>query len=68
MKNEIDYKNCRTIEEFKILVDDYMDYYNNDRYQWNLKKLRYYSSISLLNKINQFKTTPYHIYCSIFIY
>ena len=39
MKDEIDYKSCRTIEELKILIDDYMDYYNNDRYQWNLKKL-----------------------------
>lgn len=39
MKDEIDYKNCTTIEELKILIDDYMDYYNNDRCQWNLKKL-----------------------------
>ena len=39
MKDEIDYKNCRTIEELKILIDDYIDYYNNDRCQWNLKKL-----------------------------
>lgn len=39
MKDEIDYKNCNTIEELRILIDDYMDYYNNDRCQWNLKKL-----------------------------
>ena len=39
MKDEIDYKNCTTIEELKILIDDYIDYYNNDRCQWNLKKL-----------------------------
>lgn len=39
MKDEIDYKNCTTIEELKFLIDDYMDYYNNDRCQWNLKKL-----------------------------
>ena len=39
MKDEIDYKSCRTIEELNILIDDYMDYYNNDRYPWNLKKL-----------------------------
>lgn len=39
MKDEIDYKNCTTIQELQILVDDYMDYYNNDRCQWNLKKL-----------------------------
>ena len=39
MKDEIDYKNCNTFEELQILVDDYIDYYNNFRYQWNLKKL-----------------------------
>lgn len=39
MKDEVDYKNCTTIEELKILIDDYMNYYNNDRGQWNLKKL-----------------------------
>ena len=38
MKDEIDYKSCETIEELKILIDDYMDYYNNERCQWNLKK------------------------------
>ncbi|MDB8802097.1 IS3 family transposase [Romboutsia sp. 1001216sp1] len=35
MKDEIDYKNCNTIEELRILIDDYMDYYNNNRCQWN---------------------------------
>lgn len=39
MKDEIDYKSCNTFEELQILVDDYIDYYNNFRYQWNLKKL-----------------------------
>ena len=39
MKDEVDYKNCTTIEELKFLIDDYMDYYNNERCQWNLKKL-----------------------------
>jgi putative transposase len=39
MKDEIDYKNCATIEELQILIYDYMDYYNNHRCQWNLKKL-----------------------------
>ena len=38
MKDEIDYKSCETIEELKILIDHYMDY-NNDYFQWNLKKL-----------------------------
>lgn len=39
MKDEIDHKSCNTFEELQILVDDYIDYYNNFRYQWNLKKL-----------------------------
>ena len=30
---------CTEFEEVKILIDDYMDYYNNRRYQWNLAKL-----------------------------
>ncbi len=39
MKDEIDYKSCNTFEELKSLIDDYIDYYNNDRCQWNLKQL-----------------------------
>lgn len=39
MKDEIDYKNCSTFEELQYLIDDYMDYYNNHRCQWNLKQL-----------------------------
>ena len=30
---------CKTYEEVKGLVDDYIDYYNNERYQWYLAKL-----------------------------
>lgn len=25
--------------EVQVIIDDYMDYYNNDRYQWHLAKL-----------------------------
>lgn len=32
-------KECKAFEEVKIIVDDWMDYYNNDRYQWRLAKL-----------------------------
>ena len=39
MKDEIDLSNCNTIEDVKKVIDDYIDYYNNDRYQWNLAKL-----------------------------
>lgn len=39
MKDEIDYKTCNTFGELYNLIDDYMHYYNYERYQWNLKKL-----------------------------
>lgn len=39
MKDEIDSKGCSTFEELQFLIDDYMEYYNNFRYQWGLKKL-----------------------------
>ena len=28
-----------SFEKVKLVIDDWMDYYNNDRYQWDLKKL-----------------------------
>ena len=41
MKDHIKPKlaNCLTFDEVKVVVDDYMDYYNNRRYQWKLAKL-----------------------------
>ena len=39
MKDEINYKSCSSLEELQAVIDDYIDYYNNDRCQWNLKKL-----------------------------
>ena len=39
MKDKIDSKSCATFEKLQLLIDDYMDYYNNYRYQWGLKKL-----------------------------
>ena len=30
---------CDTYEQTVAVVDDWMDYYNNDRYQWDLEKL-----------------------------
>ncbi|MGL4874575.1 MAG: IS3 family transposase [Romboutsia sp.] len=39
MKDEIDYKKCNTFDELLYVIDDYMDYYNNHRCQWNLKQL-----------------------------
>ena len=39
MKDEIDLSNCNNIDDVRKVIDDYIDYYNNDRYQWNLAKL-----------------------------
>ncbi len=39
MKDDVDYKDCETIEELRFLIDDYTIYYNKDRYQWTLKKM-----------------------------
>lgn len=30
---------CAAFIEVKCVIDDYIDYYNNERYQWNLAKL-----------------------------
>ena len=30
---------CTEYEQVKAVIDDYMDYYNNERYQWELAKL-----------------------------
>jgi len=32
-------KSCSTYDEVRLVVDDYIDYYNNDGYQWELLKL-----------------------------
>ena len=32
-------KACTEFHEVKAVIDEYMDYYNNERYQWNLAKL-----------------------------
>ena len=41
MKDEIMYyvSECVTFEEVRERIDDWIDYYNNDRYQWELAKL-----------------------------
>lgn len=39
MKDEIEYKACQTFQELKEMVDEYILYYNNHRYQWSLKKM-----------------------------
>ena len=39
LKDEVDIKPCNTFDELHTLISDYIDYYNNDRYQWNLNKM-----------------------------
>ena len=49
MKDLIDVSTCTEFFQVKALIDDYMDYYNKDRYQWDLCKLspnEYYQFIT----------------------
>ena len=49
MKDEIDITNCTSFDEVKAIIDDWIDYYNNERYQWQLAKLspnEYYNYIT----------------------
>ncbi len=49
MKDEIDVSGCTKHREVKTIIDDWMDYYNNERYQWQLAKLspnEYYEYIT----------------------
>ena len=39
MKDEIDLSKCKEFSEVKSIIDDWMDYYNNERYQWQIAKL-----------------------------
>lgn len=39
MKDEIDINKCKTYNDVKQLIDDWIYYYNNERYQWDLAKL-----------------------------
>jgi len=39
MKDEIDISECITYADIHTVISDWCDYYNNDRYQWNLARL-----------------------------
>lgn len=39
LKDEVNYQSCKTLKELKSKINHYMVYYNNYRYQWNLKKM-----------------------------
>lgn len=39
LKDELDYKNCITFKELVDKIDEYMYYYNNERFQWGRNKM-----------------------------
>jgi transposase InsO family protein len=39
LKDEVDFKSCKTFEELKTLINEYIHYYNNERQQWSRKKM-----------------------------
>ena len=39
LKDDLDIKSCQSFDEVKTLVENYIYYYNNERYQWNLNKM-----------------------------
>lgn len=39
MKDEVEYRNCNTFSEVYEKIKEYMEYYNNGRRQWDLKKM-----------------------------
>lgn len=38
-KDEVNYKECKSLKELKCVVDTYMQEYNYKRYQWGLNKM-----------------------------
>ena len=49
MKDEIDISEMTIFEEIESAINDWIDYYNNDRYQWKLAKLspnEYYNYVN----------------------
>lgn len=38
-KDDVDYKDCKTFDELHLLIEEYMEYYNHNRQQWDLKKM-----------------------------
>jgi len=39
LKDEMEYSDCDIFMQLRQKVDQYINYYNNNRYQWNLKKM-----------------------------
>ena len=39
LKDEVNIKECKTLDELRNEISRYINYYNHHRYQWNLKKM-----------------------------
>jgi transposase InsO family protein len=39
LKDDVDYKDCKTFDELHSRIATYMQYYNHERQQWDLKKM-----------------------------
>ena len=53
LKDDVDYKDCKTFEELSFLIAEYVKYYNQERQQWNLKKM---TPVSYRNHLLEFAT------------
>ncbi len=38
-KDDVNYRDCKTFDELNLMIEEYIEYYNNARYQWDLKKM-----------------------------
>lgn len=39
LKDQVNNRSCKTLQEIRTKVDDYIQYYNNHRYQWERQKM-----------------------------
>jgi transposase InsO family protein len=39
MKDELEYESCRSFDDLRLAIDEYMRYYNYERKQWTRKKM-----------------------------
>lgn len=60
MKDEINLIDCKTFEDVVAEIDDYIDYYNNHRYQWKLKRMTPKAYGDMLRRKNKKDEAPKH--------
>lgn len=39
LKDDIDFRETKTFQELDDVLNTYMNYYNNQRYQWDIQKM-----------------------------